>query len=119
MLCVLRDIKHQCLTGNHARLSLMSSRHSSQAIGWHRPGWLWQSSSVLPCGIWSGDGSGCDLLPPGGGAAVVLLATTAVGVAASRRTERLLLAPGNRAAAGPAAASSRTKPRVTCHPRGS
>jgi len=119
MPCVLLHNKHLCLRGDRARLSLMSSRHSSQAIGWHRPGWLWQSSNVDPGGIWSGDGSGCGLLPPGGGAAVALLATTAVGVAASRRAARLLLAPGNRAAAGPAVESSSTKPRVTCHPRGS
>ena len=107
---------HVCLRGFDSRLSLMSSRHSSQAVGWHRPGWLRQSSRVLPGGICSGDGSGCGL-PLDGGAAVKLLAVgAAVGTAASRRRAmRLLLAPGKRAAAGPTAQSSRTKPRVARH----
>ena len=93
-----------------ARLSLMSSRHSSQASGWHSPGCLRQSSAVVPGGPCSGDGSGCAL--PGGGATVPF---TAAVSAASRRAARLTLAPVRRAAAGLAAASRRIRPRAIRH----
>ena len=100
-----------------ACLSFMSSRHSSQLAGWHRPGCLRQSSGVVPGGPCSGDGSGCGL--PGGGAAVVLVAAAKLRLTASRRAVRLLVAPAKRAAAGLVVQSRRTKPRVTRHAGGS